>query len=147
MNAPKDHFLPFAPSFQDFLRTRERISNDYINGHPEPLDGIATQQDPATFFPPNGSTVQGASAVSASQHQGALGFRDGSTGQFEIMQSASSGTLAFWTGVQHAEVLMEGKDERVSMQLRTTEVFRLEDGEWKLIHRHADMRKAGDAKN
>lgn len=147
MNAPKDLFLQPAPSFQDFLRTRERISNDYINGHPEPLDGIATQQDPATFFPPGGTTVQGAAEVSSSQHQGALGFRAGSTGQFEVMQSASSGTLAFWTGVQHAEVMMEGKDERVSMQLRTTEVFRLEDGDWKLIHRHADMRKDGDARS
>jgi ketosteroid isomerase-like protein len=135
-----------APSFQEFLRTRERISNDYINGHPEPLDGIATRHDPATFFPPNGTTVQGAAAVSGSQHQGALGFREGSTGQFEVMQSASSGALAFWTGVQHAEARMHGKEERVPMQLRTTEVFRLEDGEWKLIHRHADMRKTDDAK-
>lgn len=63
------------------------------------------------------------------------------------MMSASSGTLAFWTGVQHAEVMMDGKDQRVSMQLRTTEVFRLEHGEWKLIHRHVDMRKDGDANN
>jgi ketosteroid isomerase-like protein len=147
MNAPKDLFLPQTPSFQDFLRTRERISNDYINGHPGPLKDITTQQDPATFFPPSGTTVQGAAAVSHGHSQGAASFRDGSTGQFEVMQSASSGTLAFWTGVQHAEVMMEGKDERVSMQLRTTEVFRLEDGEWKLIHRHADLRKQGDAEN
>ena len=147
MNAPKDLFLPQAPSFQEFLRTRERISNDYINGHPGPLKDIATRQDPATFFPPSGTTVQGAAEVSHSHSQGAGSFRDGSTGQFEVMQSASSGTLAFWTGVQHAEVMMDGKEERVSMQLRTTEVFRLEDGEWKLVHRHADMRKDGDAKN
>lgn len=147
MNAPKDLVLQPTSSFKDFLRTRERISNDYINGHSEPLADIATQHDPATFFPPNGTTVQGAAEVSSSQRQGAQSFRDGSTGQFEIMQSASSGTLAFWTGVQHAEVVMEGKDERVSMQLRTTEVFRLEDGEWKLIHRHADMRKDSGAKS
>lgn len=145
MNAPKDLFVQQAPSFQDFLRTRERISNDYINGHAAPLDGIATQQDPATFFPPSGATLQGAAEVSRSHQQGAQSFRDGSTGQFEVMQSASSGTLAFWTGVQHAEVMMEGKNERVSMQLRTTEVFRLEDGEWKLVHRHADMRKNEEA--
>lgn len=146
MNTPKDLAVPQPLSFQDFLRTRERISNDYINGHPGPLKDIATQQDPATFFPPSGTTVQGAAEVSRSHSQGAGSFREGSTGQFEVMQSASSGTLAFWTGVQHAEVVMDGMDERVSMQLRTTEVFRLENGGWKLIHRHADMRKSGDAK-
>ncbi|WP_010461085.1 YybH family protein [Acidovorax radicis] len=146
MNARND--FPDRPtvSFREFLRTRERISNDYINGNPEPLDGIATQHDPATFFPPNGTTVQSAGEVSAAQHQGALRFRKGSTGQFEVMQSASSGTLAFWTGVQHADVRTEGQEERVPMQLRTTEVFRLEGGEWKLIHRHADMRKTDEAK-
>lgn len=141
MNPAKDRTAASSPSFQDFMRTRERISNDYINGHPEPLDAIAAQRDPATFFPPNGSTVQGAQAVSRSQRAGASGFREGSTGQFEIMQSASSGDLAFWTGLQHANVRMDGQEERVPMQLRTTEVFRLEDGEWKLIHRHADLHK------
>jgi hypothetical protein len=35
---------------------------------------------------------------------------------------------------------MEGK-ERLTMHLRTTEVFRVERGEWKLVHRHADKGK------
>lgn len=69
-------------------------------------------------------------------------FGAGSTGRFEVLQSGSSGGFGFWTGVHHAKVVMPGKEKPVPMQLRTTEVFRAEDGAWKLVHRHADMAEA-----
>jgi hypothetical protein len=43
------------------------------------------------------------------------------------------------TGPFPAEVFrVSGKDHLASMALRVTTVFRLEDGEWKMVHRHAD---------
>ena len=126
-------------SFEAFLTRREAISGDYIGGKWEPLLDISTMSDPATFFPPSGDRLQGASKVNAANQQGAKAFAPGSVGRFEVLQSGSSGALGFWTGIQHAEVMMKGKDKPVSMQLRTTEVFRAEQGVWKLIHRHADI--------
>lgn len=124
--------------FDAFLARREAISLDYINGRPKPLLEISTSRDPATFFPPSGQRLHGAARVNASNEQGAHAFAPGSSGRFEVMQSGSSGSLGFWTGIQHAQVMMEGKDKPVPMQLRTTEVFRVEEGQWKLVHRHAD---------
>lgn len=128
--------------FDAFLIRREKVSLEYINGNAEPLLSLSTTDDPATFFPPSGDRVQGAAHVNASNEKGATAFGNGSTGKFEIMQSGSSGGFGFWTGVQHARVVMKGKPTAVPMQLRTTEVFRVEDGEWKLVHRHADMKEA-----
>lgn len=125
--------------FGDFMRRREAVSTDYINGKPDGLLALSATHDPATFFPPSGDRIQGASRVNTANEKGAHTFGEGSTGHFEILNSSSSGDLGFWTGIQHAEVMMKGKDEPVSMQLRTTEVFRREKGEWKLVHRHADM--------
>jgi ketosteroid isomerase-like protein len=127
-------------SFDAFLKEREAASLDYINGRSAPLAAIAAQADPATFMSPMGSVVQGAAAVSAAHKEGAWPFREGSSGHFEVLQSGASGDLGFWTGLQHAEAMLKGKDEPESMVLRTTEIFRLEDGAWKLVHRHADFK-------
>jgi NAD(P)H-dependent FMN reductase/ketosteroid isomerase-like protein len=128
--------------FDAFLARREKISLEYINGKPARLLEISTASDPATFFPPSGDRIQGAAKVSAANKKGAKAFGAGSTGSFEVLQSGSSGGFGFWTGVHHAKVVLRGKETPVPMQLRTTEVFRAEDGAWKLVHRHADMAEA-----
>ena len=129
------------PDFDPFLEERERRSNAYIEGKAEALHPILATRDPATFFGPDGGCASGADGVKSAYDRGAEAFAPGSTGHFEILQRESGGTLAYWTGYQHADVRMKGKTDPVSMALRTTEIFRLEDGAWKLVHRHADFGK------
>ena len=130
---------PAPAGFEAFMKAREAASNQYINGDATPLLDMVTDHDPATFFPPSGDRVAGADAVTKSHERGAQGFASGSSGRFEVLASGASGRLAYWTGVQHADVRLKGKDGPVSMQLRTTEVFRFEHRDWKLVHRHADV--------
>lgn len=128
-----------APPFDAFLRQREDASGAYINGDPNPVIALSTRSDPASFFPPSGDRVIGADAVDAANQKGAQAFAKGSTGRFEILASGAGRDFAYWTGIQYADTRMEGKDEPIPMRLRTTEIFRHEGGEWKLIHRHADF--------
>lgn len=130
-----------AEEFQQFLQAREQASAAYIRGEVAALAAITTRNDPASFMPPSGVVVTGAEAVGKAHAEGAKSFRPGSRGRFEIIQSGSDGNLAFWTGLHHAEMSIQGQNELVPMVLRTTEVFRRENGAWKLIHRHADFQK------
>ena len=126
-----------APSFDEFMQQRRKVAQAFVNGDPGPLREISTQADPATLYGPGGGIEQGAAHVLAVNEAGSRQFREGST-ELEVLHQAAEGDLAYWTGWQHARVLPEGTKEPVPMSLRVTEVFRREDGAWKLVHRHAD---------
>jgi ketosteroid isomerase-like protein len=133
--------LAIAQDFAEFLKTREQASAAYIRGNVAPLAAITSRTDPASFMPPSGVVVTGAEAVTKAHAEGAKQFREGSRGRFEIIQAGSAGDLGFWTGLHHAEMFVQGQDRPVPMVLRTTEIFRHENGAWKLVHRHADFLK------
>ena len=54
-------------------------------------------------------------------------------------------TLAYWVGFQRSQANMRGQDQPVPFDLRVTEVYRRENGQWKLVHRHADPLKQSPA--
>jgi NAD(P)H-dependent FMN reductase/ketosteroid isomerase-like protein len=132
--------IPGAASFDAFLRRRDEIAAAFVNCDGAPLDAITSRTDPATFMSPRGDAMSGAVEIAKRYASDAQSFAKGSGSKLEILHSAA-GQLAFWTGIQHAKVKFKGKEEAAPMDLRVTEVFRFEDGEWKLIHRHADMGK------
>jgi ketosteroid isomerase-like protein len=46
--------------------------------------------------------------------------------------------LAYEVGIQSSIVRIGDATDRVAISLRVTTAFRLEDGKWKVVHRHAD---------
>ena len=127
-----------SQSFDDFMKKRVDVANAYVNGNAAPLDGIVTREGPASFFPPNGGSELGPDKVNARYDKDSAVFTPGGETQLEVLHSAASGDVAYWTGFQSAKVKMSGGDTPVPMQLRITELFRRIDGEWKIVHRHAD---------
>jgi len=124
--------------FEQFMQRRDAAARAYVRGDAAPLGEIVAHSSPATFFAPMGGYVQGADAVIARYARDAEAFESGSDSHFEILHMAASDGIAYWTGFQRAAAHMRGQAEAVPFNLRVTEVFRREDGDWKLIHRHAD---------
>jgi len=128
--------------FESFLDLRKAAADAYSNGDGSPLDALVTTEGPATFFPPTGGMISGAQEVRDRYSRDASVFGSNSKNHLEILQSGASGGVGFWTGFQHFEGAIMGNE--VKLKLRITELFRQINGEWKLVHRHADP--AGDPK-
>lgn len=126
-------------SFKQFMKQRENAARAYVSGDPAPVADLSTHISPATFFGPRGGYVQGAEEVLSKFTQDATNFATGSDTHFEILDMAASETIAYWVGLQPSMVRLVNVPNPVPMNLRITEIFRREAGEWKLVHRHADM--------
>jgi ketosteroid isomerase-like protein len=89
-----------------------------------------------TLMQPFGKVVHGLDT--SPEHLKRLGsfFKNGNFRQ-EIIQSISSGDIAVLVTIEHQSVEVGGLAKQ-EWPLRVTLVFRRENGEWQLAHRHAD---------
>jgi mxaD protein len=124
--------------FEEFFARRTQAAEAYTQGDYAPLAPLVAREGQASFHSPRGDTVTGAQAVEERYRSDARGFRAGGGSRFEVLQRGASGDLGFWSGFQLATVRVGSSPAPIEMRIRVTEVFRRVDGEWKLVHRHAD---------
>ena len=134
-----------STDFSAFFARREQAAQAYARGDGAPVDALVPHEGDATFHSPGGDTVTGARTVADRYLNDAKAFKPigTSTSRFEVLQKGSDGDLGFWTGFQVARVQIGDRPESVEMKLRVTEIYRRIDGNWKLIHRHADAGRGG----
>ena len=63
-------------------------------------------------------------------------FTDCTSFRFELHAFDVIGDMAYTAGLEHTSASMNG-DPR-TYTLRATQVYRREDGQWRVVHRHAD---------
>lgn len=78
-------------------------------------------------------------APASDEHWRRIGsfFRDGRDARFELVRAYRSADLVVLVANEYAHVAV-GQLPAQDWSLRVTLVFRREDGEWRLAHRHAD---------
>ncbi len=63
-------------------------------------------------------------------------FSDCSSYEFELLSYDVRGDMAYTEGFEHTSASVEGEPRTYT--LRATQVYRREDGQWRVAHRHAD---------
>jgi ketosteroid isomerase-like protein len=63
-------------------------------------------------------------------------FSDCTSYSYELKAADVAGDMAYTVGYEHTQASVNGEPR--SYTLRVTQVYRREDGEWKVAHRHGD---------
>lgn len=63
-------------------------------------------------------------------------FSDCTSYSFELQACDVVGDMAYTAGLEHTSARVDG--EARSYTLRATQVYRRENGEWRVVHRHGD---------
>ena len=112
-----------------------------INGDPGPRLAMWSTQEPVTVLGAE-KTVVGSEEARQAFRWLATRFSNGTDYRFELVAAGASGNLAYTVGYAHASFSMDGGPV-APLTLRVTHLYRREDGEWRIIHRHADVPATG----
>jgi ketosteroid isomerase-like protein len=108
-----------------------------FTGDPAPYAALWAPGEQPTLFGAWGPTEQGHEAVLRTFTWVGSRFSDGSACRPRYRVVDWSGDLAYTVGVEEGEVRVDSGPSS-PMTLRVTHVLRRVDGEWRLVHRHAD---------
>lgn len=95
-------------------------------------------KDPVTILGAFGPCVSGTDEVTRISRWAASRFSNCTVYDFELVAAGVSGDLAYTVGYERSMRSVDGGPVEPST-LRVTHVYRREDGEWKVVHRHADF--------
>ena len=111
------------------------------NGDPEPRLALWSRKDPLTVFGAKTSGT-GWDDLNTMFRTVASWFSDSTDYDFEVVAAGASGDLAYTVGYEHNRVKVDGQPQTYT--LRVTHVYRREDGQWRIVHRHGDIPPAAD---
>jgi ketosteroid isomerase-like protein len=124
----------------DFLATtltRQLSAEEALhNGDPEPRLAMWSTNDPVTVLGA-ARNARGWDEVSRLFRLLGTRFSNCTAYRFNLAAAGLSGDLAYTVGYEHTSVSLDGVPVE-PYTLRVTHVYRRENGEWKIAHRHAD---------
>jgi ketosteroid isomerase-like protein len=121
---------------------KQRAAEQAIhNGDVAPRLALWSRNDPVTLYGAKLSS-SGWADIEQKFRTVASWFSDSTAYEFEVIAAGASGDLAYTVGYEHNRVKVAGEPQ--SYTLRVTHVYRREDGQWRIVHRHADFPPAAD---
>ena len=111
---------------------------EVVKGNPDPALRLFSHREDVTLNNPFAPPVRGWEQVAEVSERAAAQFSDGAMVGFETIEKYVTDELAYIVRVERARAKIGGSEDITPITLRVTMIFRPEEGEWKIAHRHAD---------
>jgi ketosteroid isomerase-like protein len=126
------------PALDEFLRRYHRGMDEFMRGTCEGVKPLFSTSDDVTLGNPFGPVAKGWERVVDAMERAAQNYRDGEAVGFDNISTVASGELAYVVEVERLRSKVGGREEASDLALRVTTILRLEEGTWRIVHRHAD---------
>lgn len=113
-------------------------NRNLLQGDSTDLKNLYSHSDDVTVFGGFGGSERGWNEVGPRVDWAAAHFAGGSF-EREILSAVEGADLACIVSIETNRVREVGQSGEILLVLRVTEIFRREDGAWRLMHRHADQ--------
>lgn len=120
----------------DVLPRMKAADADLHNGDAAARVAMWSRDEPVTLFGA-AFTVAGWNEIHSVFEKLAAQFSDCSSFDIEVLASGAGADLAYVVAIERTTASIGGRPP-TAYALRVTTVFRREDGEWKVVHRHGD---------
>lgn len=128
--------------FLDWVNTTLRDAEVAIhNGNAGPRRAIWSRKEPVSILGA-WKNASGQEELDQIFTQLADTFSDCTSYRFELVSADVVGDLAYTAGFEHTQASVNGVPRTYT--LRATQVYRREDGQWKVAHRHGDSVEAAE---
>jgi ketosteroid isomerase-like protein len=116
-----------------------RAQREFLRGNPEPVKNLFSHREDVTLANPYGPPVRGWDEVSKTIEHAASLRSEGTFVEWQIVAKYVSAELAYVVQIERARAKVGAREDITPLAVRSTMIFRPEeDGEWKIVHRHAD---------
>ena len=131
-----------SEDFRAFLARQAQAEEALVRGDVEPRLALWSRRDPVSLLGAWGPNKTGWPRLErtfrwVAERLGAVEYRDFRF-DVEVAEVSADGKMAYSVGFERFdEVLPDGGTK--PWTVRVTHTYRLEDGDWRIVHRHGDL--------
>lgn len=127
-----------SDEFSQAVEASHQALDQIAKGDPSGFLELYSESEEATLANPFGPPARGKSEIEEAAGRAASNYRDGRAVEFERFANYVTSDVGYTLEIERFEAKVDGGDEVIPVALRVTSIYRIEDGAWKLLHRHAD---------